>query len=148
MIDEKAYKKIRQYAKALCNDNDWEDIANETCILFLEYPSFEDLSNKFWMTLVRRAKYRFYFDTNSKELKYKDAVLENYEELIVTIPEENNFENVYYLFEYKKKLRQVSRSYFIKKENELFDRILDDVDTTYADRGNYHNLKNKLRRLM
>ncbi len=144
MIDEQAYKKIRQYAKALCNANDWEDIANETCILFLKNPT-EVSTNKFWMTLVRRAKYKYYFNTNTKQLKYQDAVVENYEELTSTIPEENTLDNVVFLHEFRAKAAKAN----LPKEQELLcNKILKGEEWSYEDRGNLHLLKLSFRKIL
>lgn len=135
------YKKIKQYAKKFSRKpEDADDIFQEACLLFLEYPSDKLLTNKFYFMLVKRAYWHIKYKwtgASGAVIKNRDLLIADFEEKANLIPGNLDLDNVVLLSEF----RNVKTTSLGLKQKNLFKRILNGENMTFEDRGHYEILK-------
>lgn len=147
MVTKKAYRLLYQYARKFAKvSQDVDDIVQEALELFIKNPVKGILPKKFFYTLVKRGSYRFYFNTNTKQLKNQDVLPADFEEISLQIPDEYDMENIILMQEFKTKLKNIKfkNGKLANEECKLLQRILKGEHPKYSDRGNYALLKKKL----
>lgn len=154
MIAQDTYKLIQKYAKKFAKSpNDIEDITQESCYLLLKNPTDGVPPKRFYFVLAKRGAYRYYFNTNTKELLNKDQILNDaeYNELVSKMKSDSNVEQEYAYSEIKSLLKDIpvkNHSHFssgiTKTEFQLLIKILNSYEPQYEDRTHFNNLTKKL----
>lgn len=154
MVTAETYKLIQKYAKKVSKSpNDIDDIVQESCYLFIKNPVDGNLPKRFYFVLVKRGAFRFYFNSNTKELINKDVVLSknDYDSLVSAMSSDTNIEMECAYAEIKEKLESIpvkNHSHFhtgiTHKESELLLKILNSYEPGYEDRTIFNNLRKKL----
>lgn len=152
MISEKEYRKLLQYSKKLAkHENDIEDIAQEASIMVFTDPPDGKFTKQYYWVITKRAKWHFYYKKDQTNKNFGKTILKNQDILVEEIPEveyDIKTENLVFEKEIKTKLRNLNMTKFTQKEIELLNKILEGYEPENNDRGHYHNLKQKITKIM
>lgn len=147
MLSDDNLRLMRKFSAMLAkNKQDAEDIAQRGVELYLRNPSeVLPLNNSFIFTIVRRARFLFYFRPRTKVRRVLEVYGDVYEDEIEKLVELQTPEKLYMEKEALEKLRTVEVTGITPKERELLQKMLAGYETKSVDRTHLVNLQNKIR---
>ena len=127
MLDEKAYKTLRKYAKKLSNKpEDIDDIFQEAIVKLLECPAKQEITNKFLFTVAKRAKYSLFYKPDGRPRFIGEMqICDEYDNSVNALSYDVDLDNVVLLSEFREKAFKTTLP---EKEKELLKSIIYDTE--------------------
>lgn len=149
MLEEKHFKLLQRYSRQLAKlPQDAEDIFQDSVVMFLKNPTDIELNNTFLFTVVRRARFNYYFRPKKKTHRVMEFYPNNFEEVSKALADLETPEKLYIEADAIEKLKTITSNYLTTKEKALLKKIVQGYIPEKPDRTHYANLEKKVTKLL